>query len=62
MSGVDSIDPTAMYHCCEVSSWKDVNRICNLMAYRGFRLHTIRDGLRGSGLDMGYRLVFERLQ
>lgn len=55
-----AILPEDDYHTIEVATWGDVKRFCNAMSRHGWRLHTIRDGLRGNGPDMGYRLLFER--
>ena len=57
---MEGIRPDDEYHTIEVATWGDVKRFCNAMARAGWRLHTIRDGLRGNNIDMGYRLLFER--
>jgi hypothetical protein len=50
------------YAAMEVASWGDVTLMCNEAAKKGWRLHSLRDGLRGNGIDLGYRLLFERDQ
>lgn len=57
----DSLDGWA-YATVEVLSWKDVAPFCIYAAGRGYRLHTLRDGARGTGVDIGYRLVFEKVE
>lgn len=66
--GADNIVAKAMdkmmegdvYFTIVTAFWNDVPKLANAAARRGWRLHTIRDGLRGDGADMGYRLLFER--
>jgi hypothetical protein len=54
--------PEDSYAAMEVASWGDVTLMCNEAAKKGWRLHSLRDGLRGNGIDLGYRLLFERDQ
>lgn len=51
---------TSRYHTVEVATWNAVERELNYWSAYGWHLHTLRDGIRGTGIDMGYRLLLER--
>lgn len=55
------IDPEQMYHCVEVLTWGQLQTELNYWAQHGWRLHTVRDGLRASAGELGYRLILERV-
>lgn len=65
MNDAFNVPEDQAYVAVTTLTWPDVERICNSAAKRGWRLHTLRDGLRGGdGLtgDNGYRMLFERDQ
>lgn len=59
----EEVPADARYHAVEVLSWRQVEREVNYWAQHGWRLHTLRDGLRSSGPadEIGYRLLLERI-
>lgn len=48
------------YHTVDVLSWSQMVDEANYWSGHGWRIHTVRDGIRGSGIDVGYRLLLER--
>jgi len=58
----DDVSDEDMYHCVEVLSWNKLKDELNYWGSKGWRVVTIRDGLRGNGMDLGYRIVLERVK
>lgn len=56
-----AVPPDARYHTVEIATWNSVEHELNYWAHHGWRLHTLRDGLRGTGTELGYRLLLERV-
>lgn len=56
-------NPGGWYHTVDIARWNDVEGVCNYAASIGWRLHTLRDSIRGHSNvpgGIGYRLIFER--
>lgn len=47
------------YHCVEVLTWKQLSAELNYWAQHGWRVLTVRDGVR-NGSEFGYRIILER--
>ena len=56
----EQVPADEQYHCIEVLSWKQVEKELNYWAANGWKMVALRDGMRGQ-MDMGYRIVLERL-